>query len=245
MTISEPSVHLVQGQQVTMPVRIREASAHVAMFSVPVRPAQQVIDYSGLELLQHRPGRAICAVLFVNYVDGDLGQYHEYGVGFMVRPKGAGPKRGDLRSLLTGKAGVFIHRLPVDQGFTLEAGRSIWGFPKVMSEIDLTDTPAGRRGQLRLDDQLVFDLTVGGGVPVPGSGVATSLDAYTHMDGVLRRVPWLMDASGTRFRPGGAKLVLGEHPWADELRQLGLPKRPMLSSTIGSVQMTFEEAETV
>jgi len=143
--------HLVQGQRVTMPVEIRAATAAVAMYSAPAAVAQSIVDYSGLRVLQYRPGKTICSVLFVNYVDGDLGKYHEYGVGFLVRHPGSPARTGDLRSLLRGRAVVFIHRLPVDQAFTLEAGRSIWGFPKVMSEIDLADT--GRRAALRIDGQ--------------------------------------------------------------------------------------------
>ncbi len=236
------SEHLVQGVRLTMPVQIRHASAAVAMYSVPAARAQSMIDYAGLQVLQWRPGRAICGLLFVDYVDGDLGQYREFGVSFMVRPPGGGAGRfADQRSLLRGKAGVFIHRLPVDQPFTLEAGRSIWGFPKVMSTIDLS--AAGTRAALHIDGQLVADLSVSSGLPVPGAGVATSLDAYTHLDGVTRRVPWRMTASRTRTRPGGASVELGDHPWARELAELGLPRRALMSSTIGSLQMSFGDAE--
>ena len=42
-----------------------------------------------------------------------------------------------------------------------------------------------------------------------------------------------------RFRPFGARLRLGEHPYAKELAALGLPKRPMLSGSVGNVDMTF------
>ena len=235
--------HLVQGLRVSMPVEIRQARAAVAMYSVPAAAAQSIIDYSGLRVLRHLPGRAVCSVLFVDYVDGDLGRYHEFGIGFGIHPPGSPARGGGLRSRLRGKVGLFVHRLPVDQAFTLEAGRSIWGFPKVMSSIDLDD--AGQRAALRIDDQLVAELTVTPGVPVPGSGLSVPLDAYTHTDGVLRRVPWTMTATGTRTRPGGARVVLGEHPWGAELATLGLPKRAMLSSTIGQIGMSFAEAEVV
>ena len=235
--------HLVQGQRVTMPVEIRQASAAVAMYSVPAAAAQAIIDYSGLRVLRYRPGRAVCAVLFVDYVEGDLGRYHEFGIGFGVHAPGAPGRDGGLRSRLLGKVGLFVHRLPVDQAFTLEAGRSIWGFPKVLCTIDADD--AGQRAALRIDDQLVAELSVTRGVPVPGAGLSLPLDAYTHMDGVLRRVPWTMTASGTRTRPGGARVVLGEHPWGAELATLGLPKHAMLSSTIGQVGMSFAEAEII
>ncbi len=235
--------HFVQGQLVAVPVKIRQARAAVAMYSVPAAAAQSIIDYSGLRVLRYLPGKAICAVLFVDYVDGDLGRYHEFGIGFGVHPAGSPGRRGNLRSRLRGKVGLFVHRLPVDQEFTLEAGRSIWGFPKVMSTIDANDS--GQRAALRIDDQLVAELTVAPGVPVPGAGLSLPLDAYTHTDGVLRRVPWTMTASRTRTRPGGARLVLGEHPWGAELATLGLPKRAMLSSTIGQIGMSFAEAECV
>ena len=38
-----------------------------------------------------------------------------------------------------------------------------------------------------------------------------------------------MKTSGLRVRPGGAKLRLGDHPYAKELASLGLPKRAMVS----------------
>ncbi|MDG3009865.1 acetoacetate decarboxylase family protein [Rhodococcus sp. D2-41] len=240
--------YLIQGERVAMPVRIRDANAHAAMYSVPAAAAQRIIDHSGLHVLEYRPGRTVCTVLFVQYVDGDLHRYHEYGVGFLVRPVDGGPigdGPGDLRTLITGRAGVFIHRLPVNEEFTLEAGRTIWGFPKVMSQIDIERDDAGARGVLRLDGQLVADLRVRPGLPVPGGGLATSLDAYAHLDGHTRRIPWKLEASGTRMRPGGAELILGEHPWADELRELGLPKRAMFASGIAHVRMTFEEAQEV
>jgi len=42
---------------------------------------------------------------------------------------------------------------------------------------------------------------------------------------------------------GGTTLRLGTHPYAQELAALGLPKRPMMSSTVGHVEMTFGDAE--
>ena len=48
-----------------------------------------------------------------------------------------------------------------------------------------------------------------------------------------------MRNSRVRFRPGGARLRLGEHPYAKELAALGLPKRPMVSGAVGNVEMTF------
>ena len=63
----------------------------------------------------------------------------------MVNPPGSnapGPRA--LQS-----AGAFIHHLPVDQEFTLEAGTKIWGYPKVMADFTIRD-----------GHQFGFDLTI-------------------------------------------------------------------------------------
>ncbi|AAK47980.1 hypothetical protein MT3620 [Mycobacterium tuberculosis CDC1551] len=45
-------------------------------------------------------------------------------------------------------------------------------------------------------------------------------------------------ASGLRARLGGARLRLGDHPYAKELASLGLPKRALLSQSAANVEMT-------
>ncbi|MCL2536630.1 MAG: acetoacetate decarboxylase family protein, partial [Nocardiaceae bacterium] len=73
------SSHEVLGKRVHMPVQIRTASAFMAMYSVPTKAAQRLIEHTGLEILQYRPGRGLCGLVFVDYVDGDLGPYNEFG----------------------------------------------------------------------------------------------------------------------------------------------------------------------
>src|SRR5690606_41135591 len=80
--MSETTTHVVLGKPVTMPVQVRTATAFMGMFSVPVRPAQELVAHTGLEILQYRPGHGICTLVFVDYVDGDLGPYNEFGVCF-------------------------------------------------------------------------------------------------------------------------------------------------------------------
>ena len=53
------SQHTVAGTVLTMPVRIRKADVHTAMFPVPADAAQHLIDYSGLKVYELRPGRAV------------------------------------------------------------------------------------------------------------------------------------------------------------------------------------------
>lgn len=239
--MDEKSTHLVSGRQIAMPVQVRTATAFMAVFSVAAARAQASIRDTGLEVLEFFPGKALCTLVFVDYIDGDLGPYNEFGVCFLVRTRAGGPLR-DLGSLVTGGAGALIHHLPVDGDFTLAAGREIWGFPKTLADFDVDHDSPARRGRLTVDGALVAELSVSPGLPVPGKGLAASLDAYSHLDGTTRRTTWDMNPTGVRARLGGATLHLGSHPIADELRSLGLPGRALATSTIDNLEMTFGNA---
>ena len=164
--------YTILGKKVEMPVEVRTASAFMALYSVPSTTAQSIIDYTGLTVLQYRPGRALCGLVFVDYIDGDLGPYNEFGVTYMVRSHTAPPETsvlGDLRSLAAGTAGALIHELPVDGEFTKAAGREIWGFPKVLAEFDTEHVGSVKRGSVSRDGKLITQLSVKSGVSVPGA----------------------------------------------------------------------------
>lgn len=240
--MTETSQHTIQDTVLTMPVRIRRADTHVGMFSVSAPAAQQMIDYSGLRVCEYRPGRAVAMLMLVRYHDGDLGQYHEFGTAVMVN--GPGSTAGGVKALAS--AGAFIHHLPVNQEFTLEAGRRIWGFPKVMADFTVRETPKFDF-DISVDGKLVAGIEFGRGIPVPTAVTARPqmLTTYSCLDGVTRRIPWEMRNSGMRVTVGGARLRLGDHPYAHELRALGLPKRAFASQSSAKVEMTFGDAQEI
>lgn len=67
------SSHMVLGTRVNMPVHVRRARSAMALHSIDAGVAQRTIDYSGLTIRKTRPGRGLCALIFVRYDDGDLG----------------------------------------------------------------------------------------------------------------------------------------------------------------------------
>lgn len=225
-----------------MPVQIRAATQHMAMFSVNADAAQQMIDYSGMQVCRYRPQRAVVVLMLMHYLDGDLGEYLEYGTNVMVNPPGS--RATGLKALQS--AGAFIHHLPVDGAFTCEAGRTIWGYPKVLADFRVRD---GHR--------FSFDVTVDGrfavgmdfrpGLPVPSALTSKTQvhPTYSHLDGVTRETAGEMRLSGVRYRPGGVRVRLGEHPYAKDLASLGFPKRAMFSSSAANVEMTFAEAKEI
>ncbi|BBZ11859.1 acetoacetate decarboxylase family protein [Mycobacterium branderi] len=233
------SQHTIAGTVLTMPVRVRKADVHTAMFSVDAEAAQRLIDYSGLRVCQHRPGRAVVNLMLARYIDGDLGQYHEFGTCVMVNPPGSAAS--GWRAFKD--AAAFIHHLPVDQSFTLEAGRTIWGFPKIMADFTVRE---GRTFgfDVSTEGSHIAGIDFRRGLPVPSMFTSRGqvLKTYTYADGTTREVPWEMKVSGLRGRLGGATLRLGDHPYAKELASLGLPKRAMVSGSVANVEMSFGDA---
>ena len=251
-TDSRPPGWEVLGRTVTVPVLVRRATQWTAQYLVPSAAAQRLVDPTGLEVNGPLPGRALLALAVCRYDDTDLGPYHEVAVSFVVRPHDAPPGTGTAgraREFATGAIGVYIHRLPVDQEFTCAAGREIWGFPKWMTTIDIDGATGGGRGGsatvVRLEDDgrhvLSLSLPGGGRLALPAQAPPT----YSFLDGVLRRTTWTTTHHGATGRFGGAALALGDHPVADELRSVGLPRRALFCSSVARMEASFDAPETV
>lgn len=245
--MSTPLVHDVLGSEVTIPVRIRSARCFLAGFTASAAAVSAAIARRGvtdLAPLQVRRGRSLCMLVFVEYLDGDLGPYNEFGVCLLMQPPGAAasPLRA-LRSLGSGDAHALIHELPVDGEFTMAAGRGIWGFPKMLADFDVDHESPVKHGRVSHEGALIADLTIARGLPVPSGGGGTVLQAYAQLDGITRRTPWQLEStSGTRTRIGGARLRLGDHPMADQLRELDLSSTALMTSSVADLSMSFDNA---
>jgi hypothetical protein len=243
----------VQGRTIRLPVEVRRAAQWGVQYLVPAAAAQRIVGPTGLEVTGPVPGRAMVALAACRYDDTDLDPYHEVAVSFVVRPHDAprgAPWSQRIREFAGGAIGAYIHRLPVDQAFTCEAGRDIWGFPKWMTSIDIDEptmpgTRAGGATSVRLVDDGVHVLTLtvasGGRLRLPSQAPPS----YSFADGILRRTTWSTSSEGVSGRFGGATLTLGDHPMADELRSLGLPKRALFSSSATQMTASFDGASVV
>ncbi|MCU1601932.1 MAG: hypothetical protein JWO22_2641 [Frankiales bacterium] len=219
----------ILGQTVTLPVEVADASAGTVIFDVDLAAAQALAP-EGFDVIEAAPGRAQFALALVDYRVNDLGAYHEVGTILFVRPTGGGEE------------GNFITHLPVDQEFTNVAGNRIWGFPKSVEQIDVTQTDTTSRWVLTMGGELVLDITVprGGTDEMP----PLPMTSYTLIAGKPHATRFTQGGSGSSMGFGdGVTLTLGTHPIAKELQSLGLPDAPVVITTwTERMQATFEQA---
>ncbi len=236
--------YVIQGREVRLPVLVRDASSAAATFAVSTAAARRLIPGDAFEPVEIWPGRALCSLAAIDYRDNDLGQYHEVSIAFFVRERGAArglPYVGTVADFLRGRVATYIRHLPVDQSFTCDAGRTIWGFPKTIQRIDMAMADGRARCALDMDGQHVLTLTVprGGSRRMPEARMTT----YSVIDGIAHRTAFTSGGSGAGFHLGGAELELGDHPIALELRSLGLPKRALMTMWVEHMHASFDAAE--
>jgi hypothetical protein len=214
---------------------VRDASAGTAMFDVDAASARALVPGEAFEVVETSPGRCQLVLAVIDYRDNDLGDYHEVGITFFVKPR-AGSDH---------EAGTFITRLAVDQQFTCEAGRAIWGFPKTVDDIAVDYADTSVTCTLLVGRELVLRLTL----PRGGTDEMPSLPmtSYTLVDDIPHKTAFTQGGSGSQVLVGGkgVTLALGEHPISKELAGLGLPAPAQMSTWTEHMRGTFAAPQTL
>jgi hypothetical protein len=237
--------YVVHGTSISLPVTVRDATSITAAYVVPTAAARRLVGHPALQLYEIVPGRAVCVLAAVEYRDNDLGAYNEFAVNFFVRhgQERPVPLFGLLSAFARRAVGAYVHWLPVTTQFSRDAGHDIWGFPKTVEDITFRDVGAGRKCTVVSNGQHVVTLSVrrGGSRRMP----ELPQDSFAWRDGELLRTPAVMSGEGVGLRLGGATLALGEHPRADELRSLGLPRAAVFSTWTERLQARFGAPQRV
>ena len=239
-----PKQYVIQGRTVSIPCVVRDACAATATWMVSSRAAQALLPGPELQIAEIAPGRGLLSIACIDYRDNDLGDYNEVSIAVFVRQRGDRSKipfAGSIIDMMRGVLPTHILHLPVDQSFTCEAGRTIWGFPKTFDEIDFDTSGDRARCVWNKDDHTVLKLSLprGGHRKLPEQTLRT----YSYLDGALHETRFTSSAEDLGVRLGNAEIELGAHPIADELRSLGLPKPALMSMWMGKMRGRFEAPE--
>lgn len=218
-------IELSTGVRIGLPVRYYDWSAIMAHFPVPVSAVQKLLPTSKLKPAQLLPGTAILSMVAMEYRQiADVAPYNEFGImaPVLYEPTVNIPGLPLLFPHWFRRFGLYVHHLPVTTQAAYDFGVEIWGYPKIVAEINFEDAGRVRRCRLRAGGKDIVTLEV---KKLATRARSMNYYSYTVKDGQLLRT--LIQTQGeygiARFR-GGASYTLGDHPIAEELRALGIAK---------------------
>jgi len=230
----------IEGRSLGYPVLFQDGSAAVGLFLVPTSGAQALIRDSGFEVAELLPGRAGFSLSCCHYRESECDVYNEISMAFFVKPMHGRPSRipylGTWLNIARNDAATHVWRLPVTNKLANDAGVLMWGFPKTVEEIDF-DVSDGRASfQLRMDgrDVLSYSVRASGTQIRPRSASAV----YSIYEGAPHVTHLMNEYRDVGVSFGGGRLSLGDHPISEQLRGLGLPRRPLVSTWMG--HLSFE-----
>lgn len=234
----------IEGRTLGYPTHFADGCNAMALYAVKSAVANELIADSGFRVAEAWPGKALLALTGVHYTDTDCGVYEEMAFAFMVRKfhqPTALPWLGTWIDFIRGTQPSFTWRLPVTSALAEQAGIRMWGYPKTIEDIRFQRGDGRAQFQLHMDGEQVLRFSVSdkgrretGPLSPP---VYSVFEGRPHVGYLTQRYR----QSG--FQAGGAELVLGDHPWADALKALGLPRRALFSNFNGGLTFSMSAPE--
>jgi hypothetical protein len=234
----------IEGRSLGFPALFQDASSAVGVFAVPSKAANALIRESGFEVAEIWPGRAIFSLACVHYRESDCGAYNEIAMGFFVKKQAQAPGipyLGTWLDILRDRAATYVWKLPVTTRLANDAGILMWGLPKTIEEIDFELGGERATFALRMADREVLSYSVRAVGKVQRPRSASTV--YSVYEGAPHVTQLAHEDRDVGVQLGGGRLSLGGHPLAEELRSLGLPRRPLIAAWMGRVSLDVAAPE--
>lgn len=211
------------GHQLAYPTEFRDGSSIMGLFVVPTSAARSRLAGTGFTPAEIAPGRTVLSLACVHYTDTDCGNYDEVAMALFVNSPGY---LRTLRRIASGSIGAHSWRLAVTSEASRRCGLEMWGFPKTLE--DLRWEVSGGTASMSWHDGDVEVLRFS--VPATGSRTPATISppVYSLMDGKPHIGFLTQRSSGVGYHRRGVSLSLGDHPVAHELREIGLPRAPLV-----------------
>jgi hypothetical protein len=220
---------------VDVPILYQEVRSLIALFVAAAAPARRLLAEAQLEPVCGPGGGAIAALAFYDYRRSSIGPYLEVGTALLARRAGEPASRLGVADLLRSPArrhvGAFVVDLPVTTSAADTAGRELWGYPKFVTELEISHQGRDFRGLVREPGAAVEICRLTGrlglGIPSP----PLSLMTYSTIGATLLRTHVDVRGLSWAHAPGDLRLVVGSsrHRMAAHLRELAIDgARPTL-----------------
>lgn len=226
---------------VDLPILYYDFSQVIFCYSVEPRLLKTLLVDTGFEPCVFANGKAMAILVFFEYRDTSIGAYNEVGLCSATfsakkrRPLVFLPdvlKRGEKWNIA-----CFVHDLPVTTSLAHAAGRTLWGYPKFVTDIDFFLSLESFHGSIKdphsEGEIMRIQGTLGKIVTPP---ILPAIDIVTHTIKNGEQIRTVITTNGKmRLHMGPPiQLKIGDsaHGMAQKLRHLGLhQKRPFAMAT--------------
>ncbi len=221
----------VDGIPFEMPIRTCESPALVAAFSIDADRAAKLLPGGEIHPLRIWK-RGVLIVTVINYEKTPIGKYIEFSIGIgCTHGSKPAPRLLPLALMKTFGTGQYVFDLPVSTEISVKGGKGIWGMPKHQANLDFKVNDSEISSQYDLDGKLAILISIhrpgGFGLPLRTSGVNWCAFRGMLMKSVIHF------RSRMHFALGGgnaARLVIGDHPRVQPLKELDIAPRPMFTA---------------
>lgn len=226
----------VDGIRFVMPVDSNNSSAMIAAFSIDLEKARALIPPGEVHPFRLW-NRGVLVITVINYRETDIGAYIEYSLAIACT-KGANPAPRLLPGALMSYFGTgqYVFDLPVSSEVSVKGGKGIWGMPKHKANLDFVTGKKWASSQYDLDGQMIsrFDVLLPKSYWLPLNMGAANYCVFRGM--MMKSLIYFRGKVGFHLmRPGSARLVLGDHPRADVIRNLDVDPNPVFAGYIPEV----------
>jgi hypothetical protein len=209
------------GHRFRMPTFFTDITTINATFVAPLERVKARLPSPQLKPLRVTPWHALAVISAVEYRASDVGPYNEVSISLPVTVgRSALPGLGPLRAMQ--EVDTYVLHLPVTTEIGRYLGAEFYGLPKFIAQIEFSQAEGWRHCRLSEKGQHILTLS--------GRELATKPGSRMNIGGISRRAGGLLRTSfvhhlqqvGRSYRPSEVRLELGQHPIADELRDLKL-----------------------
>jgi Acetoacetate decarboxylase (ADC) len=214
-----------------MPVFCRNSPALFAVFSINAEKARKLIPGNEIHPLRLW-NRGLLVVSVIDYLDTNIGRYIEFSIAIACT-HGQKPAPRLLPALFMGLYGTgqWVWDLPVSTEVSVKGGKGIWGMPKHQANLNYIIGDDIVSAQYDQDE--IFAVKVEVQRPRrPWLSVNMTGVNYCGFRGMLYKssVYFKGKLGFHLLKKGSARLLIGEHPRVQPLKELEIDPDPILAA---------------
>jgi hypothetical protein len=172
--------------------------------------------------LRVTPWHGIVTISTMEFRDTDLGPYNEVAISIPFTMDKVSPLFAGILRKSRGEPNIYIHHLPVTSEIARDSGVEFAGYPKFLATIEFEKQDDWVTCHLAEADQPI--LTLAGRQLETHQAPRSRVNFFTTRNGrILRSVGISSERLQARSKgPSHVRLELGDHPIAQELKELQL-----------------------